>query len=85
MKLESGLSVKLDKLKSLEIDETNVEKEILDRKYWQTVFEFGGACRHLANTRDREQRYDNRANRDITFTKLSGDYESEAAIVSYTK
>jgi len=29
-----------------------------------------------------EQKY---ADRDITFTRLGGDYEIEAAIVSYTK
>jgi len=32
-----------------------------------------------------EPRYDNNANRDITFTRLAGDYEIETAIVSYTE
>jgi len=35
--------------------------------------------------RHEEQRYEIHANRDITFTRLAGDYEIEAAIVSYTK
>ena len=35
--------------------------------------------------RHKEQRYETHANRDITFTRLVGDYEIEAAIVSYTK
>jgi len=35
--------------------------------------------------RHREQRYEINANCDITFTRLSDDYEIEAAIVSYEK